>query len=498
MIKNGIIQDKFINNIPVIIDLIPTSNKTSRPQRFLVVEYITIHNTGNSNINADAKMHTEYVDNATGYVSWHFTVDDKSIYQELPINEVAWHAGDGANGIGNTRSIAIEICENDMKNYAKAEENAIALIRYLIEEFNMPINNIRSHHSWSGKYCPHIILDNGWDNFIDKINNYNATKVVNVVKEVETVKEVEVKEVETSKQILKKGSNGSDVILLQKQLLKMGYDLGGYGADGSFGNATYNAVIDFQKDFDITIDGIVGNQTYGVIESVVDHFKKTRMFDTDVYLYTVTQDQFLDVDLGDDIYKHEKLSDIMKNYKSKDRKVYAGANAGFFSSSRHLGTYVDEGKYYFSPSKNFTDFIYFKDGTTGVGFNLTLLDVAQLQAKTHWVIAGGCDLTINGSITLKNIDKINHFVWDNPRTCVGQKANGEFILAVIDGRRSASKGMTARECAYLMRSLQCVNSVLYDGGGSSQLNIGDAIVNTPSDGYERSIASAFIVTDKFS
>ncbi|MCK9599222.1 MAG: N-acetylmuramoyl-L-alanine amidase [Sphaerochaeta sp.] len=156
-----------INGIEIIKDYIPKDNVTSRPGLPLIPEYITVHNTGNPNENANARMHTEYVDNTDRYVSWHFSVDDISIYQELPLDEVAWHAGDGHNGPGNRKSLAIEICETG--DYAKAEENAIALIRYLMEQFNIPLSKVVPHRHWSGKYCPHIILDYGWDKFIERV-----------------------------------------------------------------------------------------------------------------------------------------------------------------------------------------------------------------------------------------------------------------------------------------------------------------------------------------
>jgi peptidoglycan hydrolase-like protein with peptidoglycan-binding domain len=42
---------------------------------------------------------------------------------------------------------------------------------------------------------------------------------------------------------LKKGKEGNDVKLLQEKLLKLGFDLGPWGADGDFGSSTENAVI---------------------------------------------------------------------------------------------------------------------------------------------------------------------------------------------------------------------------------------------------------------
>ncbi len=55
------------------------------------------------------------------YVSVHFFVDENSITQTVPIDEVTYHAGDG-KGNGNYKTISIEICEN--ANIQKAEENA--------------------------------------------------------------------------------------------------------------------------------------------------------------------------------------------------------------------------------------------------------------------------------------------------------------------------------------------------------------------------------------
>lgn len=60
---------------------------------------------------------------------------------------------------------------------------------------------------------------------------------------------------------LQKGSKGDDVKQLQKTLIELGYSVGKYGADGSFGNDTENAVKKFQKAKGITQDGKVGKNT---------------------------------------------------------------------------------------------------------------------------------------------------------------------------------------------------------------------------------------------
>lgn len=163
MIKNGIIQDSHIKGTKVSIDLVPVSNKFARPAKAMTPSSITIHETGNTRKGADAKAHTEYIDNVSSYVSWHFTVDDKEIFQELPINENAWHAGDGGTGKGNLTSIAIEICVHEGVNFEKAKQNAKNLVQYLMNETG--IKTVVPHKHWSGKECPRNILASGWGEF---------------------------------------------------------------------------------------------------------------------------------------------------------------------------------------------------------------------------------------------------------------------------------------------------------------------------------------------
>lgn len=60
---------------------------------------------------------------------------------------------------------------------------------------------------------------------------------------------------------LKYGSKGEAVKDVQEKLIYLGYSCGVYGADGEFGSGTLAAVKLFQKAQNLTIDGIVGEQT---------------------------------------------------------------------------------------------------------------------------------------------------------------------------------------------------------------------------------------------
>lgn len=68
--------------------------------------------------------------------------------------------------------------------------------------------------------------------------------------------------------MLRKGMSTQEVKTLQQNLIKLGYGsyLLPFGDDGSFGNNTEKAVIAFQKDLKLTVDGIVGEQTLQAIK----------------------------------------------------------------------------------------------------------------------------------------------------------------------------------------------------------------------------------------
>ncbi|MED0777763.1 N-acetylmuramoyl-L-alanine amidase [Bacillus siamensis] len=126
-------------------------------------EYITIHNTAND---ASAANEISYMTGNTESTSYHFAVDDIEVIQGIPLNRNAWHSGDGTNGTGNRKSIAVEICysKSGGARYRAAEALAIKFVAQLLKERGWGVDKIRKHQDWNGKYCPHRILSEGrWD-----------------------------------------------------------------------------------------------------------------------------------------------------------------------------------------------------------------------------------------------------------------------------------------------------------------------------------------------
>jgi len=64
---------------------------------------------------------------------------------------------------------------------------------------------------------------------------------------------------------VKKGSKGDAVRMLQQILTDFGYSPG--AVDGDFGTKTEKAVKDFQTDFGLVVDGIVGPKSWAALGS---------------------------------------------------------------------------------------------------------------------------------------------------------------------------------------------------------------------------------------
>ena len=159
------------NGMAIQVDYIPKGRK-NRPGGTNPDDAITIHETGNDAKGADAAAHASWLksDDAAGkYISYHYTVDDHSIVQHLPDSEPAYHAGDGADGPGNTTSIGIEICVNKDGDFERAKANAASLVRLLMTEHGFPLEHVYQHNHWNGKDCPQTIraTPGGWDAFLD-------------------------------------------------------------------------------------------------------------------------------------------------------------------------------------------------------------------------------------------------------------------------------------------------------------------------------------------
>lgn len=163
----------------VTVDLIGKDLYPYKCPYLINLKDIVIHNAATPN--GTAKALNRALHNSKEYKSWHFSVDDKDIIQSLPLNRNAFATGDGAYGLGNRTGIHIEIAkdnDNDSQDeWKKARDNGARLAAELLYKYGLSIDCLKKHQDYkmtSGnyKYCPHKILDEGWDDFKSLVSQY--------------------------------------------------------------------------------------------------------------------------------------------------------------------------------------------------------------------------------------------------------------------------------------------------------------------------------------
>lgn len=129
-----------------------------RPGIKINPKYITIHSTANEKSSAQNERGWLVNPSNNRIASWHIAVDEKEAIEAIPLDEIAYHAGDK---IGNNLSIGIEICESG--NREKTLKNAVILVADILYRKGWDMDRLRRHFDWSGKNCPRIFNYNNWE-----------------------------------------------------------------------------------------------------------------------------------------------------------------------------------------------------------------------------------------------------------------------------------------------------------------------------------------------
>lgn len=180
----------------------------------MTAERIVVHNTDND---ASAKNEIAYMIRNDKQVSFHFAVDDKEIWQGVPLNRNTWHCGDGSKGKGNRTGISVEICysKSGGDKFTASEKNAAKFIAELLFERGWGVDRVGKHQDFNGKNCPSRTLALGWDRFLNMIQ-----AELNALKNPEPVAKKSVAEV-AQEVINGKWGNGEE---RKKKLKAAGYD----------------------------------------------------------------------------------------------------------------------------------------------------------------------------------------------------------------------------------------------------------------------------------
>jgi len=213
-------------------------------------------------------------------------------------------------------------------------------------------------------------------------------------------------------------------------------------------------------------------------------YSKKRWSGADVHIYEFNQanrDIWVEMGIPN---KYEKLSQMAIGAEAK-------INCGFFGGgSEQLGEQI----------AGFTQVYYNYEGDQLLHFynyeNTTHDWRAKVKAESTFCFPASWTLIEDGEKSVRNYLRTTHWNQREPRTILAQKPNRNMIFMVVDGRRWNSKGLTAKQCSELCYYLGYQTAVNLDGGGSSEMIVGNKIMNKPSDGWERSIGSCLCCKPK--
>jgi flagellar hook assembly protein FlgD len=127
---------------------------------------------------------------------------------------------------------------------------------------------------------------------------------------------------------------------------------------------------------------------------------------------------------------------------------------------------------------------------------------ARLVLKPQWsgvvdAVGGGPIIVRDGQPVFRALEQFTstQLSLRNPRTAVGQRADGRILLVAVDGRRAGySTGMTNFELAQTMVRLGAVTASALDAGGSTTMAFDGKLLNRPSDpGGERAVSDGLFV-----
>jgi len=200
-------------------------------------------------------------------------IDTKGIMQTLDWDVRPWLSGSGSKGNANDTCVGFEICEPSAANDTpEAAAYLYGCVLYLCTElcrdYGIHPREIKCHSELhrEGRASNHADVNHWWGKPGTAWEPYTMPRLRHDVAEALGVDLMEGANIMDT--ILKKGSSGPEVLELQEMLDGIGYACG--TPDGVFGNLTAYAVKSFQRDNNLTVDGVVGPATWAALEKATE------------------------------------------------------------------------------------------------------------------------------------------------------------------------------------------------------------------------------------
>jgi N-acetylmuramoyl-L-alanine amidase len=159
------------------------TNKRNRPYlrdnkayALKTLKGVVAHWTANLNKGATARANRHYFEITDRFASAHYIVDDHTILQCIPDNELGYHVGGNyytpaaqaiqENLTPNYFLIGVEMCVNSDGDWNKTYQHAADLYAHLLRKYQLTTANLYRHFDITGKDCPKMMLDEAaWSQF---------------------------------------------------------------------------------------------------------------------------------------------------------------------------------------------------------------------------------------------------------------------------------------------------------------------------------------------
>lgn len=190
----------------------------------------------------------------------------------------------------------------------------------------------------------------------------------------------------------------------------------------------------------------------------------------------------------------QKTTDQAKAYEeATNDKVIFATNGDYYNMQtlQPLGYLIMEGNVVQTGNGAAQEpyFAVLKDGS------FVIRDYGTDTSDVLEAVSGPFYLVRNGQNVADTVD-----LQLGPRNCIGMKADGTVITMVVDGRQAPySVGFSCYDLAEILKNEGCVDAIYLDGGGSAtyaSVREGESnltVRNSPSDGPERTVASALLM-----
>lgn len=221
------------------------------------VKRIILHHAEAKNCSIE-DIHRWHLNNGWSGCGYHFLVrKDGSIWRGRPENKLGAHTSSYNTG-------SLGICFEGAFNTETMTETQLRsgqeLITYLCDKYGLLKANVYKHKDFNSTDCPGNNFP--FSQLQQGASNTGVSTSTSIVDELKR---------ECDKQgfgyypVVRKGARGNITKIIQRILIQKSYKLPIYGADSSFGEETYKAVKQLQSDHGISVDGVVGKDTWRIL-----------------------------------------------------------------------------------------------------------------------------------------------------------------------------------------------------------------------------------------